>query len=168
VRVVDSDQEDVLVGDVGEVWVHGPNVFSGYWQDAEATAAALDTQGWLRTGDMAVVDELGNLTLVDRVKDLIIVSGFNVFPAEVEDVLLEHPSVVGCAVIGVPHPYSGEAVKAYVVVDGTAPVEEDEIIGWCAERLARYKCPEKVMFVDELPRGLSGKVLRRELIAGEM
>ncbi len=168
VRVVDSDQEDVLVGDVGEVWVQGPNVFSGYWQDAEATAAALDTQGWLRTGDMAVVDELGNLTLVDRVKDLIIVSGFNVFPAEVEDVLLEHPSVVGCAVIGVPHPYSGEAVKAYVVVDGTAPVEEDEIIGWCAERLARYKCPEKVMFVDELPRGLSGKVLRRELIAGEM
>lgn len=164
VRVVDTDGSDVLVGDAGEVWVQGPNVFSGYWEDPEATDAVLDDQGWLRTGDLAVVDGEGNLTLVDRAKDLIIVSGFNVYPAEVEDVLIAHPAIVGCAVVGVPHPYSGEAVKAYVVVEGPAPVEEDEVIAWCADRLARYKCPEKIMFVDELPRGLSGKVLRRELV----
>lgn len=163
VRVVDSDGVDALVGDTGEVWVRGPNVFDGYWEDEASTAAVLDRDGWLHTGDLAVVDDEGNLTLVDRAKDLIIVSGFNVYPAEVEDVLLGHPAVVGCAVVGVPHPYSGEAVKAFVVVDGTAPVEEDEIIAWCADRLARYKCPEKVMFVDTLPVGLSGKVLRREL-----
>lgn len=163
VRVVDTDGIDVLVGDPGEVWVKGPNVFAGYWEDPAATAAVLDTEGWLHTGDLAVVDEAGNLTLVDRAKDLIIVSGFNVYPAEVEDVLLAHPAVVGCAVVGVPHPYSGEAVKAYVVVDGSTSVEEDEMIAWCADRLARYKCPEKVMFVDELPRGVAGKVLRREL-----
>lgn len=162
-RVVDDDGVDALVGDVGELWVQGPNVFAGYWDDDAATAEVLDPDGWLHTGDLGVVDDDGNLTLVDRSKDLIIVSGFNVYPAEVEDVLIAHPAVVGCAVVGVPHPYSGEAVKAYVVVDGSVPVEEDEIIAWCADRLARYKCPEKVMFVDELPRGLSGKVLRREL-----
>jgi len=163
VRVVDVDGADVLVGDTGEIRVSGPNVFGGYWEDDEATAAVLDADGWLHTGDLAVVDEAGNLTLVDRAKDLIIVSGFNVYPAEVEEVLLAHPAVVGCAVVGVPHPYSGEAVKAYVIVEGAASVEEDEIIAWCADRLARYKCPEKVMFVDKLPVGLSGKVLRREL-----
>ncbi|HET8929424.1 MAG TPA: AMP-binding protein [Acidimicrobiales bacterium] len=163
VRVVDVDGADVLVGDTGEIRVSGPNVFGGYWEDDEATAAVLDADGWLHTGDLAVVDEEGNLTLVDRAKDLIIVSGFNVYPAEVEEVLLAHPAVVGCAVVGVPHPYSGEAVKAFVVVDGSTPVEEDEIIAWCADRLARYKCPEKVMFVDKLPIGISGKVLRREL-----
>ena len=90
-------------------------------------------------------------------------SGFNVYPAEVEEVLIEHPGVEACAVVGVPHPYSGEAVKAYVVVAPGRSVEEDEIIAFCADHLARYKCPEKVMFVDELPHGLSGKVLRREL-----
>ncbi|MBS1847969.1 MAG: AMP-binding protein [Actinobacteria bacterium] len=164
IRVVDDDREDVLVGDVGELWVRGPNVFAGYWDDDGATDAVLDRDGWLHTGDLGVVDEVGNLTLVDRSKDLIIVSGFNVYPAEVEDVLIAHPGIVGCAVVGVPHPYSGEAVKAFVVVDGSMPVEEDEVIAWCADRLARYKCPEKVMFVDELPRGISGKVLRRELV----
>jgi long-chain acyl-CoA synthetase len=163
VRVVDVDGADVLVGDTGEIRVSGPNVFGGYWEDDDATAAVLDADGWLHTGDLAVVDEAGNLTLVDRAKDLIIVSGFNVYPAEVEEVLLAHPAVVGCAVVGVPHPYTGEAVKAFVVVDGTAPVEEDEIIAWCADRLARYKCPDKVMFVDKLPIGTAGKVLRREL-----
>lgn len=167
VRLVDTDGSDALVGDTGEVWVRGPNVFQGYWQDDDATAEVLDADGWLHTGDMAVVDEAGYLSLVDRAKDLIIVSGFNVFPAEVEDVLISHPAVDGCAVVGVPHPYSGEAVKAFVVVNGSAPVEEDEIIAWCSDRLARYKCPDKVMFVDHLPVGLSGKVLRRELASAE-
>jgi long-chain acyl-CoA synthetase len=163
VRLVDSDGDDVLIGDPGELWVAGPNVFQGYWNDADATAAALTPDGWLRTGDVAVVDDDGQLFLVDRVKDLIIVSGFNVYPAEVEDVLLEHPAVEACGVIGVPHPYTGEAVKAYVVVSPGRSVEEDELIAFCEERLARYKCPEKIMFVDEIPLGTTGKVLRRSL-----
>ena len=163
IRLVDADGEDALVGDSGEIWVKGDNVFQGYWEDPDATAAVLTPDGWLRTGDVAVVDDEGYLELVDRAKDLIIVSGFNVYPAEVEDVLIEHPGVEACAVVGVPHPYSGQAVKAYVVVAPGRSYDEDEIIAWCADHLARYKCPEKVMFVDELPHGLSGKVLRREL-----
>jgi long-chain acyl-CoA synthetase len=163
VRLVDADGDDVLIGDSGEVWVNGENVFAGYWEDPDATAAALTPDGWLRTGDVAVVDDDGFLFLVDRVKDLIIVSGFNVYPAEVEEVLLEHPGIEAAAVVGVPHPYSGEAVKAYVVVKPGHSLEEDDVIAFVADRLARYKCPEKVMFVDELPQGTSGKVLRRAL-----
>jgi long-chain acyl-CoA synthetase len=163
VRLVDADGQDALVGDAGEIWVKGPNVFPGYWGDPEATAAALTPDGWLRTGDVAVVDDAGFLFLVDRVKDLIIVSGFNVFPAEVEEVLLLHPAVERVAVVGVPHPHSGEAVKAYVVVAPGRSVEEDELIRHCEAHLARYKCPQKVMFVDEIPQSFSGKVLRKLL-----
>ncbi|MCX7619494.1 MAG: long-chain fatty acid--CoA ligase [Acidimicrobiales bacterium] len=163
VRLVDADGEDVLVGDSGEIWVRGPNVFKGYWNDPDATAQALTSDGWLRTGDVAVVDDDGFLFLVDRAKDIIIVSGFNVYPAEVENVLIEHPAVEACAVVGVPHPYTGEAVKAFVVLREGISAEEDDIIAWCSERLARYKCPDKVMFVDELPKGVAGKVLRRAL-----
>ena len=162
-RLVDADGDDVLVGDTGEIWVHGPNVFPGYWQDEDATRRALTADGWLRTGDLAVVDDDGYLYLVDRAKDLIIVSGFNVYPAEVEDLIAELPGVAACAVIGVAHPYSGEAVKAFVVVEPGHSFEEDQIIDWCAQHLARYKCPAKVMFVDELPRNAGGKVIRREL-----
>jgi long-chain acyl-CoA synthetase len=163
VRLVDADGSDVLIGDAGEIWVRGPNVFQGYWNDPDATAAAITPDGWLRTGDVAVVDEDGELFIVDRVKDLIIVSGFNVFPAEVEEVLLEHPGVEACAVVGVPHPHSGEAVKAYVVPAEGRSLEEDELIAFAAARLAGYKCPDKVMFVDELPQNISGKILRRAL-----
>ena len=162
-RLVDPSGEDVLVGDAGELWVKGDNVFKGYWEDAAATARALTPDGWLRTGDIGVVDDDGALYLVDRAKDLIIVSGFNVYPAEVEDVLLLHPAVEACAVVGVPHPHTGESVKAYVQLLPGQFVEEDNLIAFCAEHLARYKCPEKVMFVDELPVGLGGKVLRRAL-----
>jgi len=162
-RLVDAEGDDVLVGDAGELWVHGPNVFKGYWNDPDATASALTADGWLRTGDIGVVDDDGALYLVDRAKDLIIVSGFNVYPAEVEDVLLLHPAVDACAVVGVPHPHTGESVKAYVTLGDGEFVEEDSLIAFCAEHLARYKCPDKVMFVDELPVGLGGKVLRRAL-----
>ena len=162
-RLVDADGEDVLVGDSGEIWVRGPNVFSGYWHDPEATAAALTRDGWLRTGDIGVVDDDGYVYLVDRAKDLIIVSGFNVYPAEVEDVLVTHPSVAQAAVVGVAHPHTGEAVKAYVVVQPGTSADEDDIITYCTERLARYKCPSKVMFVDELPHNVTGKLLRRAL-----
>jgi long-chain acyl-CoA synthetase len=164
VRLVDEG-EDALAGDPGEVWVRGPNVFPGYWQDDEATAAVLTPDGWLRTGDVAVTDDDGYLYLVDRAKDLIIVSGFNVFPAEVEEALREHPGVAEAAAVGVEHPYTGEAVKAYVVPKPGKHLEEEEVIEFCADRLARYKCPTSVTFVDEVPQGLVGKVLRRVLRA---
>jgi long-chain acyl-CoA synthetase len=163
VRLIDADGRDTLVGDAGEIWVRGPNVFKGYWNAPEATAKAITPDGWLRTGDVAVVDESGFLYLVDRVKDLIIVSGFNVYPVEVEEAIASHPAVAQVAVVGVPHPHTGEAVKAFVVpVDGV-PVEEDDIIAHVEAQLSRYKCPQKVMFVDELPVNAAGKVLRREL-----
>ena len=163
VRLVDSDGDDVYIGDEGEILVRGPNVFLGYFGDADTTARVLDPDGWLHTGDIAVVDEYGHLFLVDRAKDLIIVSGFNVYPAEVERVLDTHPAVADSGVVGVPHPHTGETVKAFVVAAPDRAVEEDELIDWCAAELARYKCPTKVDVVDEIPRGLGGKVLRREL-----
>ena len=165
VRLVDGDGSDVLDLDAGEIWVRGPNVFAGYWQDPEATARVLTADGWLRTGDIAVADDDGYLYIVDRAKDLIIVSGFNVYPAEVEQVLIEAPGVAEACVVGVPHPATGEAVRAYVVPtpDGADRVTEDAIVAWCRQRLARYKCPTSVLVVDELPKGVAGKVLRRVL-----
>ena len=162
VRLVD-DGDDVLRGDAGEVWVKGPNVFMGYLDDPEQTARVLTADGWLRTGDIAVTDDDGYLYLVDRAKDLIIVSGFNVYPAEVEDVIAQHPAVAEVGVVGVTHPHTGEAVKAWVVVREGMTVDEDTLISWCNEHLARYKSPAKVLFVDELPRNVSGKLLRRSL-----
>lgn len=162
VRLVNVNGE-ALVGDVGEVLVRGDNVFAGYYDDPEATAAVLDDDGWLHTGDMATADDDGYLYLVDRVKDLIIVSGFNVFPAEVEEVLAGHPDIVEVGVVGVPHPHHGEAVKAYVVAVEGGELDEDAVIEYSLDHLARYKCPSKVIFVDELPRNASGKLIRRSL-----
>ncbi|MEP1126416.1 MAG: AMP-binding protein [Ilumatobacter sp.] len=162
VRLVNADG-DIPAGDVGEIWVQGPNVFAGYFRDADATDAVLTEDGWLKTGDMATVDDDGFLWLVDRAKDLVIVSGFNVFPAEVEDVLHEHPDVVEAGVIGVPHPHTGEAVKAFVVAVDGSDVDEESLVEFCLDHLARYKCPNKIEFVDELPRNASGKLVRREL-----
>jgi long-chain acyl-CoA synthetase len=164
VRLVDEDGDDALEGDPGEVWVKGPNVFAGYLDDPEATARVLTPDGWLRTGDIAISDADGYLYLVDRAKDLILVSGFNVYPAEVEEVLLEHPAVAEAAVVGVPHPHTGEAVKAFVVLAPGETAHEDTLVSWCLDHLARYKCPSKVLFVDELPRNPNGKVLRRGLV----
>lgn len=163
VRLVDEDGEDTLLGDAGEIWVRGPNVFPGYWQDPAATANALTSDGWLRTGDVAVADDDGNLSIVDRAKDLIIVSGFNVYPAEVEEALLEHPGVEAAAVVGAEDPATGETVKAFVVAMAGRTLEVDDLRAFTMERLARYKCPTSVTFVDELPAGLGGKVLRRAL-----
>jgi long-chain acyl-CoA synthetase len=162
-RVVDENGGDVLVGDSGEIWIRGENIFAGYLNDAEATARVLTRDGWLRTGDIAVVDESGHLYMVDRAKDLIIVSGFNVFPAEVEGVLGTHPDVSEVAVVGTPHPHTGEAVRAYVVARNGIHLDEDAIIDYCRTKLARYKCPSKVLFVDSLPRNVSGKVQRYAL-----
>ena len=163
-RIVDDDGEDALVGDSGEIWVRGANVFAGYLDDPEATERVLTDDGWLRTGDIATVDDRGNLFLVDRAKDLIIVSGFNVYPAEVEDVLAAHPAVAEVGVVGVPHPHTGEAVKAFVVLTPGASIDEGALIEHTRDHLARYKCPSKVMFVDELPRNANGKLVRRDLV----
>ncbi len=163
-RLVDSAGNDVPVGDKGEIWARGDNIFPGYWNDETATARALTTDGWLRTGDVAVVDDDGFLYIVDRSKDLIVVSGFNVFPAEVEAILQTHEAIEEAAVIGVAHALSGEAVKAYVVAVRGAVIDDDEVIGFCEGRLARYKCPQVIEVVDEIPKGgVVGKVRRREL-----
>ncbi len=163
VRLVDESGDNALRGDAGEIWVRGPNVFLGYFEDAQATTQVLTTDGWLRTGDIAVIDDDGFFYLVDRAKDLIIVSGFNVYPAEVEEAIREHAAVAQAAVVGVEHPHTGEAIRAYVVLRSDAHLDEDAVIDHCHTRLARYKCPTKVLFVSQLPTGATGKVLRREL-----
>ena len=163
VRLIDRFGEDALVGDPGEIWVKGPNVFRGYWDDPDATRTAVTEDGWLRTGDLAVVDDDGFLWLVDRAKDLIIVSGFNVVPAEVEGVLVRHPDVAEAAVVSVPDAHTGEAVKAFVVPEAGASIDERALIDYAGRHLARYKCPSVVSVVEELPHGLTGKLLRRRL-----
>lgn len=156
-KLVDDRGAEPMVGDTGEVWVRGPNVFLGYWQDQAATDEVL-VDGWLRTGDVGVFDEDGYLYLVDRLKDLIIVSGFNVYPREVERVLIDHPSVHEAAVVGVPHPYRGESVMAHVVARPGVVIDAQELSNHCARMLARYKCPDRIRVVDELPHTATGKV----------
>jgi long-chain acyl-CoA synthetase len=162
VRVVDEHGEDVEEGDPGEIVVRGPNVFAGYWRKPEETEAVF-RDGWFRTGDVAYRDEDGYLHIVDRTKDLVIVSGFNVFPKEVEDAIAEHPSVAECTVIGIPDERTGEAVKALVVPATGATLTSDEVLEQCRRRLARFKWPREVDIVTELPRHVTGKVLRRRL-----
>ncbi len=162
VRVVNERGEDVELGDPGEVLVRGPNVFRGYWRQPELTASVL-RDGWLYTGDVAIRDEEGFLHLVDRKRDLVIVSGFNVYPSEVESALLQNPHVKEAAVIGAPHPYRGETLKAFVVLEPGAAAGEDELAAHVRRRLARFKWPESIEIVDDLPHLSSGKVLRRAL-----
>jgi long-chain acyl-CoA synthetase len=164
VRLVDDDGSDALAGDAGEIWVRGPNVFAGYWEEPEASARVLTADGWLRTGDVAVVDDDGFFFLVDRAKDLIIVSGFNVYPAEVEDVIALHPSVADVAVAGAPHPTTGETVRAFVVPKPGATIDDKALLAHCRDSLARYKCPTEFVAVAEVPRSPNGKVLRRLLV----
>jgi long-chain acyl-CoA synthetase len=161
-RIVDDAGEDVEVGDPGEILVRGPNVFKGYWNREEDTEAAF-VDGWFCTGDIGLRDEDGHIYLVDRKRDLIIVSGFNVFPSEVEHALLENPKIAKAAVVGVPHAYTGEAVKAYVVLAPGVDASAAEIITELQERLARFKRPGEVEIVEDLPHALTGKVLRRVL-----
>ena len=164
VRIVDPDGEDTYIGDAGEILVRGDNVFVGYWNDPEATTNVLTEDGWLHTGDIGFADEAGHVFLSDRAKDLVIVSGFNVYPAEVEDVLVSHPAVKEAAVVGIPSERTGEAVKAFVVLeDRAAPLTADDLRAHTHGHLARYKCPAEIEIVDELPHGPGGKLLRRSL-----
>ena len=161
VRVVDGD-DDVEVGQPGEVLVRGPNVTPGYWQDPEATERAF-TDGWLHTGDIAVRDDEGYLRIVDRLKDMYISGGENVYPAEVEQALYAHPAVVECAVIGVADPTWGEVGRAFVVVRDGQQLDATELLHHLNSRLARYKLPRSVEFVAELPHNASGKLLKSRL-----
>ena len=163
VRIVDADDRVAEAGDPGEVHVRGDNVFQGYWPEGRAGTDVVTRDGWLRTGDVGYLDGDNNLYLVDRRRDLVIVSGFNVYPREVELVLERHPKVTACAVVGVPHPYTGEAVKAFVVPGAGHELTEEELVAWCRRSLARFKCPEIIEFVRELPYSTTGKVLRRVL-----
>jgi long-chain acyl-CoA synthetase len=147
----------------GEVWLRAPNVTPGYFNRPEETAAALTPDGWLRTGDGGFLDADGYLFLTDRIKDMIVSGGENVYPVEVEEALAQHPDVAEVAVIGVPHEHWGETVKALVVLRAERAPSADELIAFARERLAGYKLPRSIEFVDELPRTPSGKVLKREL-----
>jgi long-chain acyl-CoA synthetase len=166
IRVVDSSTgEDVPVGDVGEIWIRGATVMKGYWNLPEATAEAVRADGWFRSGDAGYFDEDGYLYLYDRVKDMIVSGGENVYPAEVENVLMAHPAVADVAVIGVPSEKWGETPKAMVVRAPDVEVTEQQLIAFCRDSLAGFKCPSSVDWVDVLPRNPSGKVLKKDLRA---
>lgn len=161
-RIADpATGEELEPEQVGEVWVRGPVVMAGYFRKPEETAEAIRSDGWLRTGDAGYVDADGYLYLTDRIKDMIITGGENVYPAEVENVLHTHPRVREVAVVGVPDDRWGETVKAVVVREPGTEVTVAELISWCRDRLAHYKCPTSVDFVDELPKNATGKILRR-------
>ncbi|MGZ7012631.1 MAG: AMP-binding protein, partial [Acidimicrobiales bacterium] len=166
IKVVDSATGDeVATGDVGEIWIRGATVMKGYWNLPEATEEAIRPGGWFRSGDAGYFDEDGYLYLYDRVKDMIVSGGENVYPAEVENVLMSHPGVADVAVIGVPSDTWGETPKAMVVRAPGTEATEQELIAYCRENLAGFKCPTSVDWVDALPRNPSGKVLKKDLRA---
>jgi len=162
-RVADDAGVTLPPGEVGEILIRGHHVMAGYHNRLEETAAAIDADGWLHTGDMARMDEDGYFFIVDRKKDLIIRGGYNVYPREVEEVLYEHPAVMEAAVVGVPHAELGEEVAAAVVARPGETIDPDGLRAWVKEQVAPYKYPRHVVVVDELPKGPTGKILKREL-----
>ena len=163
IRIAGDTGTPLPAGEAGEVWIRGFNVMAGYFGDAEATAQAIDADGWLHTGDIGVLDENGYLAITDRLKDMFIVGGFNVYPAEIERMLAQHPQVAQAAVIGVPDARMGEVGKVYVVPRAGFAPTGDEIVAWCRSRMANYKVPREVEFVAALPVNASGKVLKNVL-----
>jgi long-chain acyl-CoA synthetase len=158
-----NDGVDAAPGEAGEICVKGPQVMKGYWNHPEATQAAFTADGYFRTGDVGMIDEKGFLRIVDRSKDMILVSGFNVYPNEVEAIVTALRGVAECACIGVPDERTGESVKVFVVACPDATLSEEAVIAHCREQLAAYKVPRTVVFVDSLPKSTVGKILRREL-----
>jgi long-chain acyl-CoA synthetase len=161
-KVVDEDGNDVPQGEVGEIVIRGHNVMKGYWNRPDATAETI-IDGWLHTGDMAKIDEEGYFFIVDRKKDMIIRGGYNVYPREIEEVLYEHPAVREVAVVGLPHDDLGEEVGAAVALKDGAEATEDDLRSFAKEQVAAYKYPRKIWFVDDLPKGPTGKILKREV-----
>jgi len=162
IKLMDSSGKMVADGNEGELWVRGPNVMMGYWKRPEATEEAIDPEGFFKTGDVAVKLDNGFYKIVDRIKDMILVSGFNVYPNEIENVLYSHPDVLECAVIGVVDDHSGEAIKAFVVVRNSG-LTATALREFCRQDLTAYKVPKHIEFRDELPKSNVGKILRREL-----
>ncbi|HVY95653.1 MAG TPA: FadD3 family acyl-CoA ligase [Solirubrobacterales bacterium] len=163
VRIADAEGNVLAPGEEGEIQLRGPNVMVGYLDDPEATRAAIEPDGWLHTGDVGHLDERGYLTITDRLKDMLTVGGFNVYPAEVENAILGFDEIVECAVVGAPDERMGEVGLAYVVARPGHDLTEESLIAACRERLANYKVPRRVVFLDELPHNAAGKVLKREL-----
>jgi long-chain acyl-CoA synthetase len=162
VKTVTDIGETLGFGEAGELCIKGPQVMQGYWQRPEATADVLDDEGWFSTGDVAVIQPDGYIKIVDRIKDMIIVSGFNVYPNELEDVCAKHPGVLECAAVGVPSEATGEAIRLYVVTADDA-LSEDDVMAYMREQVTGYKVPKSIVFKDDLPKTNVGKILRREL-----
>ena len=173
VRIVDPDQGEraMETGQVGEIIIQAPQLMTGYWHSPEETAVALRRHGadgvWLHTGDLGYLDSDGYLFIVDRKKDLIKTSGYQVWPREVEEVLSSHPAVAEVGVAGVPDAEKGERVKAWVVLKSGAKADEEELRGFCRQNLAPYKVPQHIEFRSDLPKTMTGKVLRRALTSRE-
>jgi long-chain acyl-CoA synthetase len=161
-KVVDADDNELKQGDQGEIIIRGPSIMKGYFGQPEETAAAL-RNGWLHSGDVGVFDAEGYLYIVDRMKDIIITGGENVYPKEVEDLLHQHKAVNECGVVGLPHAEYGEAVTAFVTLKPNMTADEGDLLAFCKERMARYKVPKTIRFVKDLPKTPQGKILRREL-----
>jgi len=160
--ILDDQDRPMPPGERGEIGIRGPQVMAGYWQREEDTRAAMTGDGFFRTGDIGIMDERGHTRIVDRKKDMILVSGFNVYPSEIEEVACEHPGVLECAAVGVPDEHSGEAVKLFLVRKDPS-LTERQVVDWCRERLTGYKRPHIIEFRDELPKSNVGKILRRTL-----
>jgi acyl-CoA synthetase (AMP-forming)/AMP-acid ligase II len=162
VKIFDEDDNELPLGEQGEIVCRSDISMKGYWRNPEATEKTL-AKGWLHTGDVGYMDENGYLFIMDRSKDMIISGGENIYPREIEEVLIKHPAVRECAVIGVPDPKWGEAIKAVVSIEPGASATEEELIAFCTDNIARYKRPRSVDIIDELPKSNYGKILKREL-----
>jgi long-chain acyl-CoA synthetase len=163
-KIVDLEtgKKEMKIGETGEICFKGPQVMMGYYKKPEETAAVME-DGWLKTGDVGFMDEDGYVTIVDRKKDMIIASGFNIYPKEIDELLMTHPKVLEVCTIGIPDAYRGETVKTYIVPRPGQTLTEEEIKNFCKEALAAYKVPKRVEFIDALPKSAVGKILRREL-----
>ena len=167
VKIIDGEGRILPRGEVGEIMFRGPQVAKGYWKNPEETAKTFESDGWLHTGDAGYIGEDGFVYFVERIKDLIVASGYNIAPFEVESILVTHPAVLEAAVIGVPDEYRGEQVKTFVILREAdkGKITAEEILEYCKERMATYKRPRIIEFLDALPKNNVGKVLRRELRA---
>jgi long-chain acyl-CoA synthetase len=162
VKILDENSKEVPAGETGEIVIRGPNIMKGYFNNAEETAKVL-RDGWLHSGDIGRLDEDGYLYIVDRIKDMIISGGLNVYPTEVEEILYTHTAVEECAVVGMPHAEYGEAVSAFVKKKQGTECSEEDLISYCKKHIASYKSPKTILFVEELPKSPAGKILKREI-----
>jgi long-chain acyl-CoA synthetase len=163
---LETGLKDLPVGEIGELIIRGPQVMKGYWNMPKETEVTL-RNGWLYTGDIAKMDEEGYFQIVDRKKDMIIAGGYNIYPRDVEEALYQHPKVKEAVVAGIPDPYRGETVKAYIILKDGETATQEEIIAFCKERIAKYKVPTSVEFRTQLPKTIVGKILRRMLVDEE-